>query len=410
MTLLRDILTSNNGSNFYTTQLRGLINGDNLSDRFYAVVLTVQTATVFENAAVESAEDNILYDITARTIGPFSGQSSRQFSEHTENPCLIPNSPENDAKKRMLTGLQTKFTGVLPFKDLKEDDVVLVQFKHHIDKGQKYYDLQRGILLKKVNTDVVGVQGAGASAQNTCADGSASLLFGSGSPMSVVPPPAVTPPTLSSFLSSAEYETTGGPVIEQAKKLKFETFDTEPFRMFIFGIRGPSRTVDSFDDTLGVAYIDRGGKWHLHYYIGTTDPGAYYTTRTKHGKGVATSIMAKGQYIDAYEIGPHYGYQALVQKGQIRQYLDSSGDARLDFDGSPHTTKPGSPGLNIHASVRTPGQTATRVGSYGAGCQVHATADGFESMMTLARLQVAEIGKRKFTYTLMDQWWPGGAS
>ena len=206
MTLLSDILIANNGLNFYATQLRSLINGDNLSDRFYAIVLSVQTATVFENAAVKDAKDNILYDITARTIGPFSGQSSRQFSEHTENPCFIPNDTASANKRQMLIGLQTKFTGVLPLKGLQEDDVVLVQFKHHIDKGQKYYDLQRGILLEKVNNDVLGVQGSGASSQNLCEDITASAVYSGGTPTSVGSGPSVsqTPPVVGGPSTAAD--------------------------------------------------------------------------------------------------------------------------------------------------------------------------------------------------------------
>jgi hypothetical protein len=106
----------------------------------------------------------------------------------------------------MLIGLQTKFTGVLPQKGLKEDDVVLVQFKHHIDKGQKYYDLQRGILLEKVNNDVVGVQRAGASSQNLCEDIAASAVYNSGTPTSVGSGPSVsqTPPVVGGPSTAAD--------------------------------------------------------------------------------------------------------------------------------------------------------------------------------------------------------------
>lgn len=400
---IRDVLIANNGSNLFERLLRSTVNGDDLTDTYYAVVLSEPVSTtLFEFNPAEEQTENKLYTVKARILKPYNGETSRHFNELLENPCLIEG---DDNKRRMLIGLHTEFEGQLT-EELNINDIVLVRFKHHTTLNQKTYNQQKGELLKKINNDAIGTQRTGASALEPCADGAASLVFGGGVPVPVVPPPAVTPPTLSSFLASAEYESTGGPVIQEAKRLGFQTFDKEPFRMFIFGIRGPNMTVDFFDDTLGVAYIDRDGKWHLHYYAGTTDPGAYYTTRTKNGKGVATSIMAEGQYVDAYEIGLHNGkYQALVQKGSVAQYLDRTGDNLLDFK-ERHTTKPRSPGLNIHASVRTAGQTATRVGPYSAGCQVHATADGFESMMTLARLQVAETRKTKFTYTLMKQWWP----
>ena len=393
---IRDVLIANNGSNLYERLLRATVNGDDLTDTYYAIVLGAPiSTTLFDFEPAEEQKQNRLYTIKARILKPYNGESSRHFCELVENPCEV----EDDDKKRgMLVGLHADFEGQLQ-DDLNANDIVLVRYKHHVYLNQKIYNQQKGELLKKINNDVLGVEASGASVLDMCDDLAASLVFDGGVPIPVVPPPAVTPPTLSSFLASAEYESTGGPVIQEAKRLGFQTFDKEPFRMFIFGIRGPNRTVDSFDDTLGVAYIDRDGKWHLHYYIGTTDPGAYYTTRTKNGKGVATSIMAEGQYVDAYSLGKHRGkYEALVQTGQVDQYLDRTGDAQLDFTGR-HTTPHGSPGLNIHASVRTPGQTATRVKNYSAGCQVHATADGFESMMTLARLQVAETGQRTFTYT-----------
>ena len=401
-----DLLVKGNGLALHERQTRALINGDTLSNTAYAIVLNVESSTLldFEPA---SGQQNTLYEVTARVLKPAQGQSSRHCHEPYEDPCIIVDDVD---KRNMLTALHTKFIGELPDKGLQPNDIVEVEFTDHTFLNEKVRDVQFGILKKKINANAIGIHQSRASIYQICEDMAASNMWNSGTPMPVVPPPAVTPPTLSSFLSSAEYETTGGPVIEQAKKLGFQTFDKEAFRMFIFGIRGPNRTVDSFDDTLGVAYIDDAGKWHLHYYIGTTDPGAYYTTRTKDGKGVATSILAEGQYIDAYSLGKHRGkYEALVQTGQLDQYLDRTGDAQLDFTGR-HTTPHGSPGLNIHASVRTPGQTAKRVHNYSAGCQVHATADGFESMMTLARLQISKTGKRKFTYTLMKQWWPGGVS
>lgn len=399
-----DLLVKGNGLALHERQTRALINGDTLSNTAYAIVLSVKSSTLldFEPA---TGQQNTLYEVTARVLKPAQGQSSRHCHEPYEDPCIIINDAD---KKNMLTALHTKFIGELPDKGLQPNDIVEVEFTDHTFLNEKVRDVQFGILKKKINSNAIGIQRSGASIYQICEDIAASDMWNSGTPMSVVAPPPVVPPSLSSFLSTSEYESDGGPVIKKAKELGFETFDKEPFRMFIFGIRGPNRTVDSFDDTLGVAYIDDTGKWNLHYYIGTTDPGAYYTTRTKDGESVATSIMAEGQYIDAYQIGKHRGkYDALKQVGSVDQYLDRSGDSKLDFTGK-HATPPGRPGLNIHASVRGgPGKTATRVGKYSAGCQVHATSDGFESMMTLARLQVQKIGKKDFTYTLMDQWFGG---
>ena len=70
-------------------------------------------------------------------------------------------------------------------------------------------------------------------------------------------------------------ETTDEPpdVIKRAKTLGYKTFDKEPYRMWLIGIRDHNRTDNKFNDVMGIVYIDDAGKWNLHQFAATTDPG-----------------------------------------------------------------------------------------------------------------------------------------
>jgi hypothetical protein len=196
-------------------------------------------------------------------------------------------------------------------------------------------------------------------------------------------------------------------VLAHIKSLGFKIKWAGDNHLHLFGIRNPNAQANSFDDILGCAYTEKG-LWRVHYWPGTTDPGTYYLTdKAKWFGPGGVAILAEGQYEDAYEIGIHKGYEALVQRGKLRIYLDSDLDNVLDFD--PATLKDTSTaGINIHASVSDPYNTSatkTQVGAWSAGCQVHARTDGFCEMMELARKQVNVAGISKFTYTLMKRWW-----
>lgn len=192
------------------------------------------------------------------------------------------------------------------------------------------------------------------------------------------------------------------PVIAHAQSLGYVTWG-DPWRLFLFGVRSPNRTADTFDDMLGCAYVTNDGLWEAHYWPGTTDPGAYYLEHPMNSAGCA--ILVPGQYLDTWTIDLHAGkYEALCQRaGEVSVYRDASMDDKLDLD--PATIATGNYGINIHAATRNEGQTSTIVGKWSAGCQVHASADGFAKMMELARTQQAMTGRMTFSYTLMDRWY-----
>ena len=202
-------------------------------------------------------------------------------------------------------------------------------------------------------------------------------------------------------------------VILHARTLGYETW-TEPWRLWIFGIRAPSRTSNKFDDQLGWVYVDDKNQWNIHYWPGTTDPGWKILKQPYPGEPSAkgTAILKPGQYMDTWKIKPHRGnYLALAQRaGKVSVYRDNNRDTVLDLNINQIYT--GNYGINIHAAWS--GRLgriidATNVDGQSAGCQVYKSGAGFESMMQYAFQQVRETGRETFTYTLFDKWGAGQA-
>lgn len=190
-------------------------------------------------------------------------------------------------------------------------------------------------------------------------------------------------------------------VLAQATKLGHATW-SDPWRLWLFGIRAPNRNANAFDDLLGATWVDDKGVRQHRFWIGTTDPGTYWLLNPTNRLG--TAILVEGQYTNVWTIDKHAGkYDALCQRaGEVKVYRDNSLDNKHDLD--PKSIVSGYFGINIHAATQVPGGTSTSVDKWSAGCQVHATDAGFDEMMLLARQQVANSGLKTFTYTLMRQW------
>jgi hypothetical protein len=217
---------------------------------------------------------------------------------------------------------------------------------------------------------------------------------------------------LANYLDEPGPKPIGDPpeVILRARSLGYKTWTT-PWKLWLYGIRSKNRVADTYDDQLGVVYVDDNEQWHQYVWPGTTDPG-YKSLLLKaeslqgaKEKG-GTAILVPGQYLDTWTLDKHgkYKYLALTQRGgRVTVYRDPSEDKQLDLD--PATKSKGWFGINIHASVSkgTP-INATRVGMQSAGCQVHAKADGFTTMMALSNQQILRTGHKRFSYTLFDTW------
>jgi peptidoglycan hydrolase-like protein with peptidoglycan-binding domain len=192
------------------------------------------------------------------------------------------------------------------------------------------------------------------------------------------------------------------PILAHAQSLGHQVWG-EKWRLWLFGVRAPNRDANAFDDMLGCYYVNDDGMWEAAYWPGTTDPGTYWLENPMNSAGCA--ILKTGQYLDTWTIDLHAGkYEALCQRaGEVTVYRDASGDNKLNLD--PSTTTTGYFGINLHAATQRPDGVSTQVDKWSAGCQVHASANGFDEMMKLAHQQVQKTGLSTFSYTLMDQWW-----
>lgn len=182
----------------------------------------------------------------------------------------------------------------------------------------------------------------------------------------------------------------GTPLAELVKLMKRKGYIVyEDGRLNLVGVRLNHAVTNRFDDTLIAFTTDGGVSMDC-----TTDPGSYYMSRPMNEKG--TAVLAPGQYVDAYGLGKHKGYDAIVQTGPVTVFRDSNKDGTYDYE-HPDT---GMFGINIHranAVVRS-----KQVDKWSAGCTVVANPADFAGLMTMARQSVREYGPH-LTYTLIEE-------
>lgn len=163
----------------------------------------------------------------------------------------------------------------------------------------------------------------------------------------------------------------------------------------IFGIRSRSCRENTFDDVVGVMYLENGG-WCCYMFPATTDPGVYWRENPMNVDG--TAILVPGQYRGAYKIGRHKGYVALQQQRCVKVYRDNNKDSIMEMD--PRTIKSGMYGINIHRAGAA--SSSSLVHKWSAGCQVVADPIHFNFLMALAEKSASVFGN-SFTYTLLEE-------
>lgn len=184
-------------------------------------------------------------------------------------------------------------------------------------------------------------------------------------------------------------------IIRKTKRAGHVVFETDhsPYNLNIIGVRNPSQTANSFNDTLYVTWKYLGA-WYQYSYPITTDPGIYYRNNPMLVAG--TAIVVPGQYRSSHSVGLHKGYKALTQTGLIKVYRDDNLDDVLDWYGEEYE---GYFGINIHRSNSS--QTSTVVDKWSAGCQVFANPGHFNEFMNLCD-KARDIWGNSFTYTLLE--------
>ena len=182
-----------------------------------------------------------------------------------------------------------------------------------------------------------------------------------------------------------------------AKRYAF--FDLGDYNLNVFGVRRENRNSDQFDDFLGAAYRDSGGRWRIKIWPATTDPGRYWLMQPQNPAG--TAILVPGQYRQAYAVGKHQGkYTALCQRRPVRVWRDNNLDAVIDYGPRGAAMESGIFGINLHRT--NPYGESYLVGQWSAGCQVFKRASDFDALMRLIRISSRSFGQQ-FSYTLFTE-------
>lgn len=192
------------------------------------------------------------------------------------------------------------------------------------------------------------------------------------------------------------------------KTLNYKWFEDRPN---IIGIRTKLLVPDTFNDLITISYKENGSE-KLKVYSITTEPGVFYQKTLLNSEGCA--VVEPGQWIDAYSIGFHKGYdgskinpntkepypahRALVLTGHIMIKRDKDKDG---IAGNSGTVMNGdNTGCNIHGAVRS--DLTKKIGPWSAGCQVFAAWKDKEEFVDICE-KYKQIVKNKFTYTLLKE-------
>lgn len=182
---------------------------------------------------------------------------------------------------------------------------------------------------------------------------------------------------------------------EALKNLDYPLFKGD-YNLNLIGIRSQDTDANTFNDVLVVLY-QLDGKWVLHAFPLTTDPGLFYREKPINVDG--TAVVVPGHYRSCWQIGAHQGkYKALVQRGPMSVYRDNNGDQSIDVDAD--TIQSGFFGINLHrANANT---SSLQVDRWSAGCQVMASPEDFDLVIALANKSAVTYGRR-FSYTLLTE-------
>lgn len=175
----------------------------------------------------------------------------------------------------------------------------------------------------------------------------------------------------------------------------------------LIGVRSRSRVAGAFDDDLVLAYEDSGGRGRLFVYQGTTDPSETWLQKPMRGDGTAALVAAQNR--GCWQVGPDmkgitaHRYRCFKQVRPMAYVRDNNRDGVLDIEAEVAAGRVhyGIIGADGHRASST-GFTS-RVGLYGACCQVWAGEVDFTHALSFVTWTAARYGSR-VSYTLLDAW------
>lgn len=173
---------------------------------------------------------------------------------------------------------------------------------------------------------------------------------------------------------------------------------TEPMAMNIFGVRNSDVNSNTFDDCVGVVFIDIDGILKILQYSATTDPGLYYRENPMNKDG--TAIIIPGFHKNCYKLGKHVGEEALEQIAPMKYIRDANKNKVLDF--LYKTTGYKIFEQNGKTNIHRAGANSKLVDKWSAGCQVVATLVDFSELLRHIKRSLAYGHANVFSYALFE--------
>lgn len=165
-----------------------------------------------------------------------------------------------------------------------------------------------------------------------------------------------------------------------------------------FGIRGPSRVAGTYDDILGVWWVEPDGLVSMTTISGTVDPGSHYL-RNPTNPNRGTLVLASGHYNLVFKVGVFRNEPALLQQGftPFTFHLDTNRDDKIDL-----TDKMISGWHGVH--WHRPFGSGDQIGLSSAGCQVSADLEEHRAIMQqISNRAIVRNGEKFVDYTLLQQ-------
>lgn len=179
------------------------------------------------------------------------------------------------------------------------------------------------------------------------------------------------------------------------------------YNSYVVGIQGVNtglkyigNKLDLWNDVIGILSIDYEGNCQIRgLFVGTINPGRYYTNRVLNPLGAALvplDTMIEGIWL----VGKHRNQEnCLIQIGNtIRLHRDSNKNGRID---SNEPLQPGSwSGINFHHANNS--YSTNSIGRWSAGCAVIPDVHQHQRCMSKIRGSYQFKTGRSFDYIVLD--------
>lgn len=167
------------------------------------------------------------------------------------------------------------------------------------------------------------------------------------------------------------------------------------FDLNLVGVRSRSMVPHRFDDWVTMFYRSHD-RWVYAAFPATTDPGLYWLGNPMNSFG--TAVLKEGQYRNAFQLGLHKGYKALVQNADVTVIRDYNRDGVIDYASGREQV--GRFSINLHRASRF--NESINVDRWSAGCQVLCDPLQFNYLIAVCEKGAAAFGNT-FTYTLLHE-------